>query len=91
MSTVFAFNVAEPASSEGIAPQPEVEGYDAGKQRLVWRGDQEATLGAAVCTNVHLGGWDYCQAHPSWCEVRQKSCCGCWPSGAVCGFKCDYG
>jgi hypothetical protein len=90
MSLLYAFNLSEVQEAPVVLDDgPLLEGYDPQEQRLVWHGEQDAVLGAAVCTAVCCGGYNNCSSHGTYCSYGGSTTCGCIPSYD--GYKCDYG
>ncbi|MER7007501.1 hypothetical protein ABT297_31275 [Dactylosporangium sp. NPDC000555] len=86
MAELFAFNVAvlepEPAAA------PDLGYYDPQLQQFVWAGDDEVTLGAALCSRGPAG-YNRCSSTGTACNMSGSGCQS--PGFPNCYIRCDYG
>ena len=80
MSTIFAFQVAEPIVAEPI--QASVR-YDEDAQVSVWSSDGDAALRTQWCTGYPAGRYLSCRTYSSICAPSNPN------PGAGYGYRCD--
>jgi hypothetical protein len=91
MGKLFAFRVAtvEPTRPAGGDVSAH---YDPAGQQLVWQGDAEAILGAAVCTKVWNGHKTCSSNGGTYCKLGATCGTSGFPdSGSGLCYACDYG
>lgn len=83
MSRLLAFNVATHVAAP--AADEQFLAYDTERQQLVWAGDGETGMGAALCTGGRYSGRNPCRS-------TGTSCTGTYCSKSYLGcYACDYG
>jgi hypothetical protein len=85
MSSVFAFQVAEPIGTGPASALAQVR-YDDESQTSVWQGGADAIMQARVaeCSGYPAGEYDSCEAELSYCILGPVN------TGLGYGYVCDY-
>jgi hypothetical protein len=86
VTELFAFNIAvlepEPATS------PNLGHYDPQLQQFVWAGDDQVTLGSALCSRGPAG-YNFCSSTGTACNMSGSGCES--PGFPQCFIRCDFG